>query len=702
MRSRNVIHLQTIPLRTKTILTLGGGLLACWALLSLAHYLIISRTLTGQWESKSMEYRRAIAASFQPLLQAKDRPALVRAVTQVALNPDIKSVTVVDAHGVIIADSKGQGVGSHVALHLDALRKGLEEQKTDVSWIEVKDSGRIRFSMTPVKMDDSAETSVQGAILIGVDLSAQENLIRSNLSSLLVLNAAGFATLLLIVWLAIRIRLIHPLHALAQTVRASPGSPMTGSRLFGSSDQIDALTESFARLSEALQESEAFNRATLNSIPAQAAILGKDGYLLSVNTAWEQFARECECFPFKTGGLLNYVEICSDPAKGYGDRAHDAVAGIRAVLNGSLQSFALDFTAGKNGGQRSFRLTVVPLQRQTGGAILSHVDMAEQVRGEAALAQRAAELEQARAQLETVYATIPIGVMYLSPDLIIERLSQRMAQFFGQRPEDPIKKPFQATVQERWSRLRRVVEEVARTGKPSQEIEDTVSDPRAPGGMRFFVSYCYPDLHENGRVQGIHVATLEVTAEKQAQKEREQDLKELKAKNRELDQMAIRDPLTGLYNRRFFDEALTREWQQFQRSGEAFTVIIMDVDAFKAINDDYGHEAGDRALQQVAATLKTNLRESDLVARVGGDEFAALLPRTDTDQGHQVAEKVRDILQALRLMTAEGEIPMSLSLGAATVPGFPPVTSAAELLRVADKRMYDAKRLASARRADAG
>jgi len=128
----------------------------------------------------------------------------------------------------------------------------------------------------------------------------------------------------------------------------------------------------------------------------------------------------------------------------------------------------------------------------------------------------------------------------------------------------------------------------------------------------------------------------------------------------------------------------------------------MDVDAFKAINDDYGHEAGDRALQQVAATLKTNLRESDLVARVGGDEFAALLPRTDTDQGHQVVEKVRDILQSLRLMTAEGEIPMSLSLGAATVPGFPPVTSAAELLRVADKRMYDAKRLASARRADAG
>ena len=698
-----MIQLQAIPLRTKTILTLGGGLLACWALLSLAHYLILSHTLTTEWESKSMEYRRGVAAAFQPLLQSKDRSSLMRAAAQVALDPDIKSVTVVDAHGVIIADSKGQGVGSHVALHLDALRKGLEEQKTDVSWTEVKDSGRIRFSMTPVKTDDAADTTVQGAILIGIDLSAQDRLLRSNLSSFLLLNAGGFAALLLIVWLAIRIRLIHPLHALAETVRASPGSPMTGSRLTGSSDQIDALTESFTRLSEALQESEAFNRATLNSLPAQAAILGKDGYLLSVNTAWEQFARECECFPFKTGGLLNYVEICSDPAKGYGDRAQDAVAGIRAVLNGSLPSFTLDFTTGRNGGRRPFRLTVMPLQRQTGGAILSHVDMAERVRGEEAFAQRVTELDRARTQLETVYATVPIGLMYLTPDLIIERLSHRMAQFFGHRPEDPLKKPLQTAIPpERWNRLRRAVEEVARTGKPSQEIEDAVSDSRAPGGMRFFVSYCYPDLRESGHVQGVHVATLEVTAERQAQKEREQDLKELKAKNRELDQMAIRDPLTGLYNRRFFDEALTREWQQFQRSGEAFTVIIMDVDAFKAINDDYGHEAGDRALQQVAATLKTNLRESDLVARVGGDEFAALLPRTDTDQGHQVVEKVRDILQSLRLMTGGGEIPMSLSVGAATVPGFPPVTSAAELLRVADKRMYDAKRLASARRADAG
>jgi two-component system cell cycle response regulator len=172
-------------------------------------------------------------------------------------------------------------------------------------------------------------------------------------------------------------------------------------------------------------------------------------------------------------------------------------------------------------------------------------------------------------------------------------------------------------------------------------------------------------------------------------------LKELEAKNRELDQKAIRDPLTGLYNRWLFDEVLTREWKRFQRSGEAFTVVIMDVDAFKAINDQHGHETGDRALQQVGTTLRASLRESDMVARVGGDEFAALLPRTDKDRSAPVVKKLRDALNRLRVSTPTGSIPLTLSLGTATVPGFPPVTSAAELLRVADKRMYEAKRLAS-------
>ena len=190
-------------------------------------------------------------------------------------------------------------------------------------------------------------------------------------------------------------------------------------------------------------------------------------------------------------------------------------------------------------------------------------------------------------------------------------------------------------------------------------------------------------------------------SQKQALAEQEQHLKELEAKNRELDQMAIRDPLTGLYNRRFFDEALAREWRRFQRTGEGCTVIVMDVDLFKHINDEYGHDAGDQALRLMGTALRSTLRESDLTARVGGDEFAAVLPGTDMEHSGPVIEKLADAVGKLRLSTAAGPITISLSIGAATVPGFPPVNSAAELLRVADKRMYEAKRTRSSGKPDA-
>jgi diguanylate cyclase (GGDEF)-like protein/PAS domain S-box-containing protein len=293
--------------------------------------------------------------------------------------------------------------------------------------------------------------------------------------------------------------------------------------------------------------------------------------------------------------------------------------------------------------------------------------------------------------------------MYLSADLRLIRASQTLLDMSGRPMDELVGQPLSLIMPvDRWGRLQPILDQVLQTGKPFYGLEEVYPDTRAPGGLRYVLSDFYPDRAGEGTTIGIHAIVQDVTAQRHTEKEHERRLEELEAKNRELDQMAIRDPLTGLYNRRFFDEALAREWQQFQRSGEAFTVIIMDVDAFKAINDHHGHEIGDRALLQVAATLRGTLRESDLIARVGGDEFAALLPRTDTERSGPVAEKLRDVLRRLRVTTAGGSIPMSLSLGVATVPGFPPVTSAAELLRVADKRMYDAKRLASTGRADAG
>ncbi|MER3423727.1 MAG: hypothetical protein C4293_11350 [Nitrospiraceae bacterium] len=695
------IPLPKTSLRTKTILALAVGLLVFWAILTAIQYQISSRMLAAEWESKAVEFARLLELSIHPLLQTGNRQALSRAVTQSLLIPVIKSVTVADAHGMIVADSTGRSIGKRLALHLDALREALEQRKSDISWVEPTEAGRLRYIMSPVRDASDPQSPLRGAILLGIDLSLMDHLIWTHVRSLLLINGIIFTALLVMFWIAVRIGLTQPLAILAQAVRLTPGSLPTAS---SSSDEIEVLTESFAHITEALQESERLVHAVLNSMAAHAAVLDKDGYLLAVNSAWKRFAKEHgDLFPPTEGGIVNYLDVCRKTSGVYGDQTAAAVAGIQAVSSGRRSQFTLEYSCALPNEHRAFLLSAVPLQREAGGAIIAHYDIAERKRAEEDLRNALVETERARMRLDTLYASIPIGLMYVTTDLIVERASRSIAELHGRSGEDHLEQWLPNLVpSDGWAKLKPIFEQVIKTGKPYFGYEGAIPDPRVPGGTRYFLSDYYPDLNDDGTVRGVHITTQDVTAQKQAQKEHDRHLKELKDKNRELDQMAIRDPLTGLYNRRFFDEALMREWQQFQRSGEAFTVIIMDVDAFKTINDEYGHEAGDRALQQVGAALCANLRESDLIARVGGDEFAALLPRTDSEHGGQVSEKLREVLRKLHLSTAAGDIPMTLSIGAATVPGFPPVSSAAELLRVADKRMYEAKRLASSGRSDAG
>ena len=440
----------------------------------------------------------------------------------------------------------------------------------------------------------------------------------------------------------------------------------------------------------------------LNALPAQAAVLDKDGRIIAVNGAWERSVKEHgRCFPRVAGIGDNYVKACRQPPSGYAEKARETLSGLLAVLNGSLDQFMLEYRWPTPTAAQWFLLCATPVSSKDGGAVVSYTDITIRKRVEEVLHEALTEGERIRTRLNTLYAAIPIGLIYLTPDLVVERVSQQIAEIHGRSIEEHIGRQLSNLIpRERWTRLKRIYDRVLKSGKPYHSLEEGMPDARVSGGTRYFLSDFYPERNEEGAITGIHTVMREITDQKLALLEHARHLKDLEAKNRELDQKAIRDPLTGLYNRWLFDEVLTREWKRFQRSGEAFTVVIMDVDAFKAINDQYGHETGDRALQQVGTTLRASLRESDMVARVGGDEFAALLPRTDKDRSAPVVKKLRDALNRLRVSTPTGSIPLTLSLGTATVPGFPPVTSAAEVLRIADKRMYEAKRLVSSGKAD--
>jgi len=168
---------------------------------------------------------------------------------------------------------------------------------------------------------------------------------------------------------------------------------------------------------------------------------------------------------------------------------------------------------------------------------------------------------------------------------------------------------------------------------------------------------------------------------------------DLKQNRDELVRLARTDGLTGLYNRRTFDDLLRREWRRLARTGEPLAVIMMDVDHFKLYNDTYGHGGGDLCLQRVArAAVGALQRPADVVARYGGEEFVALLPVTKLEGATAVAEAIRAAVAGLEIphTASKTSAHVTVSVGAAcTVPQ--PDKDPASLLALADQQLYAAK-----------
>ena len=156
-----------------------------------------------------------------------------------------------------------------------------------------------------------------------------------------------------------------------------------------------------------------------------------------------------------------------------------------------------------------------------------------------------------------------------------------------------------------------------------------------------------------------------------------------------LEEMASTDELTGLLNRRGFEKALKRTLAAAQRHGETGVIAFIDIDGFKSINDIHGHEAGDLVLRHVAMLLNEQIRETDIVARIGGDEFALVLVRASTDPGMFRARSIRDSVNNSCIIYDKSRIEIEASFG---IQPFDAAASAEEILRGADDRMYETKR----------
>jgi diguanylate cyclase (GGDEF)-like protein len=173
-----------------------------------------------------------------------------------------------------------------------------------------------------------------------------------------------------------------------------------------------------------------------------------------------------------------------------------------------------------------------------------------------------------------------------------------------------------------------------------------------------------------------------------ARKENEEKIQRL---NAGLELLAMTDYLTSLYNRRYFMQRGVEECKRVSRNNQPLALLMLDIDEFKNVNDTHGHEAGDMALQQVAGVLKSSLRETDVLGRMGGEEFAALLSNTSLDEAVLLAERVRQTIANTPFDTLGEALSISITICIGVAAFSDEMSGIDDLLRNADSALYYAK-----------
>lgn len=227
-------------------------------------------------------------------------------------------------------------------------------------------------------------------------------------------------------------------------------------------------------------------------------------------------------------------------------------------------------------------------------------------------------------------------------------------------------------------------------------VRDACADPRFRDNpmvlgeplIRFYVGVPLrtPDGHNIGTLCAIDQQPREPSADQIAVL---QDLARLVVDELELRQMAVTDSLTGALTRRGFMREADKALEQARRYGHPLSCIALDVDRFKLVNDTYGHPTGDRVLRAIAASCRSVMRAVDQLGRLGGEEFAILLPETSQDGAAAVAERLRQQIAATRLETDSGSLSVTASFGVAAIS--PDRNTIETALAAADEALYQAK-----------
>lgn len=203
----------------------------------------------------------------------------------------------------------------------------------------------------------------------------------------------------------------------------------------------------------------------------------------------------------------------------------------------------------------------------------------------------------------------------------------------------------------------------------------------------------YVRIHKSGREYNVE-ATLDAMRSENGEimgfVEVFHDITDQKQREEKLYRQATRDVMTGVYNRGHFTELATQEVERARRFSEPLSAILMDIDHFKKVNDTYGHEVGDKTIISLAKTSADFLRKIDFIGRIGGEEFAIILPRANKEPAFEMAQRLRLKLSEQKIAAPERTFSYTVSMGVASLRSH--TKDLAELLRNADAALYKAKR----------
>jgi len=444
-----------------------------------------------------------------------------------------------------------------------------------------------------------------------------------------------------------------------------------------------------------LKDSEAFIRSVLDSLTEHVAVLDADGVITAVNAAWQKFAADNGATdPAKVSVGANYLEICASAASAAnGEEGAQVLAGIRSVLDGSLPDFTLEYPCHSPLEQRWFVLHSLPLHGSNPGAVLIHQNVTSRHQAEALL--RASE-EHFRMLAENMADM----VWKADSQMRFTYINAADRRLRGFEREEVIGTSIvdALTVQGQEILARQIAQRrtIEASGNKGVVLNFEIPMRHKHGGEVWIELSTMPAYDSTGTIQSFQGMGRDISERKQresqffeSQHALEDKLLDVSQQKTALLEQVLRDPLTGVYNRRYLDETLPRELSRATREAAAVAVVMLDLDHFKHVNDEFSHAAGDEVLKALAKLLTQATRESDTICRYGGEEFVVIMPNISAGLALERVESWRSELQCTTVRYGDFTIQITLSAGIADYPTHGDTPEL--LLARADEALYRSK-----------